>query len=152
MMTHQDTAPRLAPSKDQTEAHPIDLHVGERVRLKRKELGITQPALATQLKVSFQQLQKYERGFNRISASKLYEIAGALDVPIGYFFDGAKGTAAAASPKVPVVPETLTAEEARLLEDFRRLKPEGRKFVTNAVRRLAAQKAVRQWRDAGALT
>jgi transcriptional regulator with XRE-family HTH domain len=68
--------------------NPIDVHVGLQVRLRRKELKISQEKLADALGLTFQQVQKYERGANRISASKLYEIARALHVPIGWFFEG----------------------------------------------------------------
>src|SRR5271170_2236566 len=68
--------------------NPIDVHVGLQVRLRRKELKISQEKLAESLGLTFQQVQKYERGANRISASKLYEIARALRAPVSYFFDG----------------------------------------------------------------
>lgn len=67
---------------------PIDVHVGRRVRQRRKSMNITQQQLALQLGLTFQQVQKYERGANRVSASKLYEIAVALRTTISYFFDG----------------------------------------------------------------
>jgi transcriptional regulator with XRE-family HTH domain len=67
---------------------PIDVHVGLRVRLRRKALGYSQERLAEALDLTFQQVQKYERGANRISASTLYRIAQVLEVPVGYFFDG----------------------------------------------------------------
>ena len=67
---------------------PIDLHVGARIRLRRLLMGISQSDLGLALGVSFQQLQKYERGANRASASTLYRIAEALDVPVSFFFDG----------------------------------------------------------------
>lgn len=66
----------------------VDVHVGARVRVRRKALGLSQEALARTLELTFQQVQKYERGTNRISASKLYEIAKTLQVSISYFFDG----------------------------------------------------------------
>jgi transcriptional regulator with XRE-family HTH domain len=66
----------------------VDVHVGRRVRLRRKEMGITQQCLAVSIGLTFQQIQKYERGANRISASKLYEIAHVVSVPMGYFFLG----------------------------------------------------------------
>lgn len=68
--------------------NPVDLHVGTRVRMRRKILGISQEKLAEELGLTFQQVQKYERGANRVSASKLYEIARALSAPVAYFFDG----------------------------------------------------------------
>lgn len=75
--------------------HEVDVHVGRRVRLQRRALNISQAALADRLGLTFQQVQKYERGSNRISASKLHEIAIALEVPVGYFFIGLPGTNAA---------------------------------------------------------
>jgi transcriptional regulator with XRE-family HTH domain len=66
----------------------IDAHVGERIRLRRTELGLTQEQLAAALDVSYQQVQKYETGANRASAGRIFEIARALGVDVGYFFDG----------------------------------------------------------------
>jgi transcriptional regulator with XRE-family HTH domain len=68
--------------------NPVDIHVGARVRLRRKAMGLSQSALADALELTFQQVQKYERGTNRISASKLFEISRTLRVPLAYFFDG----------------------------------------------------------------
>jgi transcriptional regulator with XRE-family HTH domain len=68
--------------------HPIDLHVGNRVRQRRRLLGMTQQKLADAVRIRFQQIQKYESGANRISASRLWTLAKALDVPVAYFFDG----------------------------------------------------------------
>jgi len=67
---------------------PIDQHVGERIRLLRTERGLTQEQLAAALEVSYQQVQKYETGANRISAGRIYEIARKLGVDVGFFFDG----------------------------------------------------------------
>lgn len=69
-------------------AHPIDLHVGRRVRQRRRLLGMTQQALAEAVNIRFQQIQKYESGANRISASRLWELANALRVPVPYFYEG----------------------------------------------------------------
>lgn len=68
--------------------NPVDLYVGGRVRMRRKLLSISQDQLAEALGLTFQQVQKYERGVNRVSASKLYQIAKALQVPVSFFFDG----------------------------------------------------------------
>ncbi len=67
--------------------HPIDVHVGGRVRLRRTLLGMSQTDLGKALGVTFQQVQKNERGFNRIGASRLYQLSHVLDVPLLYFFD-----------------------------------------------------------------
>jgi transcriptional regulator with XRE-family HTH domain len=69
-------------------AHPIDLHVGNRVRQRRRLLGMTQQRLADSVSIRFQQIQKYESGANRISASRLWTLSQALEVPISYFFEG----------------------------------------------------------------
>ena len=70
---------------------PIDQHVGERIRLRRTERGLTQEQLAEALDVSYQQVQKYETGANRISAGRIYQISRKLDVSVGYFFEGLDG-------------------------------------------------------------
>ncbi|MEH0295436.1 MULTISPECIES: helix-turn-helix domain-containing protein [Agrobacterium] len=69
----------------------IDVEVGARIRLKRKLIGMSQQSLAGKLGVTFQQVQKYEKGANRVGASRLSQIATALDVPMSYFFDGNQG-------------------------------------------------------------
>ena len=85
----------MADTTDQERSpNPVDLHVGARIRMRRKLLGISQERLAEQLHLTFQQVQKYERGANRVSASKLYEIARALEAPVAYFFDGLADTGA----------------------------------------------------------
>jgi transcriptional regulator with XRE-family HTH domain len=69
-------------------ANSIDLHVGKRLRRRRRLLGLTQQQLAESIGIRFQQIQKYECGANRVTASRLYELAVALNVPVGYFFEG----------------------------------------------------------------
>src|SRR5271154_7056246 len=66
--------------------NPIDVHVGNRVRLRRTLLGMSQEKLGEAIGLTFQQVQKYERGANRIGASRLWELSGVLDVPVQYFF------------------------------------------------------------------
>src|SRR3569833_1325283 len=67
--------------------NPIDVHVGTRVRLRRTLLGLSQEKLGEAIGLTFQQVQKYERGANRVGSSRLYDLARVLDVPIAYFFD-----------------------------------------------------------------
>src|SRR5712672_3624455 len=91
----QPRVPRIAkretrvvvPRKD-NEPHPIDVYVGGRMRLRRTQLGLSQGTLASKIGVSFQAVQKYEAGDIRISASRLYDVAQALQVPPAFFFDG----------------------------------------------------------------
>jgi len=66
--------------------HPIDVMVGKRIRMRRIQLGLSQTELGKKLGVTFQQVQKYENGANRVSCSRLYETSTALDVPISFFF------------------------------------------------------------------
>ena len=91
--------------------NPVDLHVGARIRMRRKILGVSQEKLADDLGLTFQQVQKYERGANRVSASKLYEIARSLQAPISYFFDGLADPLAAEA-------EVAGAGEDRFVHDF----------------------------------
>ena len=70
---------------------PIDVHVGAQIRMRRKSLGMSQSALAGRLGITFQQVQKYEKGMNRIGASRLQSIAEILDVPPSFFFEDVKG-------------------------------------------------------------
>jgi transcriptional regulator with XRE-family HTH domain len=68
--------------------HPVDVHVGQRVRQRRWMIGMTQQQLGNKVGIKFQQIQKYETGTNRISASRLWDIAAALEVPVSFFFEG----------------------------------------------------------------
>ncbi len=70
---------------------PVDEHVGRRIRLLRGLRKYSQEKLAKALGITFQQVQKYERGTNRVGASRLYDLAQILDVPVGFFFDGLEG-------------------------------------------------------------
>lgn len=70
--------------------HPADIHVGKRVRLMRKLLGMSQEKLGALLGVTFQQIQKYEHGANRISAGRLYDLSRVMRVPVGFFFENMK--------------------------------------------------------------
>ena len=78
--------------------HPIDVHVGSRVRLRRLMLGKSQEQLGTELGLTFQQVQKYERGANRVGASRLWHLCQVLDVPPEFFFDDMDPVRAAAIP------------------------------------------------------
>ncbi|MGB3456270.1 MAG: helix-turn-helix domain-containing protein [Litorimonas sp.] len=69
-------------------ANPVDVHVGARIRLRRQVMKMSQEKLGDQLGVTFQQVQKYERGTNRVGASRLWRLSQVLDVPVGFFFEG----------------------------------------------------------------
>ena len=78
--------------------NPIDLHVGKRIRRRRKLLGLTQTQLGEMVGRRFSQIQKYEGAINRVTASRLHELAVALNVPVGYFFEGLAETMRASDP------------------------------------------------------
>jgi transcriptional regulator with XRE-family HTH domain len=75
------------PDSGESRPSPIDVHVGSRIRLRRTLMGMSQERLGDSLGLTFQQVQKYERGVNRVGASRLYDLSRVLDVPISFFFD-----------------------------------------------------------------
>ena len=78
--------------------NPIDVHVGSRIRLRRQLLGLSQEKLAEMLGLTFQQVQKYERGMNRVGASRLWDIGKVLEVPVGFFYEDMDEETAMSSP------------------------------------------------------
>ncbi|HZY13214.1 MAG TPA: helix-turn-helix transcriptional regulator [Beijerinckiaceae bacterium] len=105
------------------EPQPIDRHVGARIRHKRMMLGVSQEALGDALGVTFQQVQKYEKGMNRVGASRLQAIANFLEVPVSYFFDGAGGQSQRGSAgKDQVLDLIATREGIRLNRAFAAIK------------------------------
>ena len=108
--------------------NPIDIHVGSRVRLRRMMLGMSQEKLGDALGITFQQIQKYEKGTNRIGASRLQHIATVLSVPVSFFFEDAPGTPDAAAglaesrPPNYVVDFLSSSEGVQLNKAFVRIK------------------------------
>ena len=82
-----------------TNNNAVDVHVGKRIRLRRTLLGMSQEQLGNALNITFQQVQKYERGANRVSSSRLWDISQIIDVPISYFFEDMSDTTLKASPR-----------------------------------------------------
>lgn len=93
-------ARRGVPPGDRRESgpNPVDVHVGSRVRLRRTLLGMSQEKLGEAIGLTFQQVQKYERGANRVGASRLFDLSRVLDVPVGFFFEEMSDDVAASSP------------------------------------------------------
>ncbi|MEM9436272.1 MAG: helix-turn-helix transcriptional regulator [Pseudomonadota bacterium] len=96
--------------------HPVDVHVGKRIRHRRWMVGMTQQQLAETVGIKFQQIQKYETGMNRVSASRLWDIAETLDVPVSFFFAGLEGTddPSGAEPMEPDVQGDILADKEAL--------------------------------------
>jgi transcriptional regulator with XRE-family HTH domain len=92
--------------------HPVDVHVGKRVRHRRWLVGMTQQQLAEKVGIKFQQIQKYETGANRISASRLWDIADALEVPVSFFFEGLDEADKAVDSKTSVPADLMGDKEA----------------------------------------
>ena len=125
----------MARDKDE-DPHPVDRHVGRRVQEKRLDLGLTQTALAKAVGVSFQQVQKYEKGTNRVSASKLFEMADFMKVGIPFFFDGYGGASAGVAEEAPAFdhehrPTKNSVEISRLAP---RLPPRKQKLILDMMR------------------
>jgi len=96
--------------------NPVDVHVGARIRLRRKILKMSQEKLGDRLGVTFQQVQKYERGANRVGASRLWKMAEVLDVPISFFYDGLSDnmTQTAGSPSL----EAAEPDQSPIVYEF----------------------------------
>ena len=101
---------------DERAANAVDRKLGQRVRSRRLEIGMSQERLAELLGVTFQQVQKYEKGVNRIAASRLFDISAALDVPVGRFFENI----------VPRAAPAASQSRARTMQRMSWPRPKGR--------------------------
>ena len=128
--------------------NPIDIHVGSRVRLRRMMLGMSQEKLGEHLGITFQQIQKYEKGTNRIGASRLQAIARVLSVPVAFFFEDAPGVTPVAGDQGFSEPQTTSyvvdflssSEGLSLNKAFIRIKdPKQRRKVVELVRAIAGE-------------
>jgi len=135
--------------------NPVDVHVGARVRLRRTLLGLSQEKLGEAIGLTFQQVQKYERGANRIGASRLWDLSRVLDVPVTYFFEDMEDDIAAMSPRnvtpdvVEATPDTddpLTKRETlELVRAYYRISsPTVRRRIYDLARALAANEDLAQ--------
>ena len=121
---------------------PVDVHVGMRLRQRRTLLGMSQEKLAKAFGVSFQQVQKYERGANRISASRLHLLTKILDVPVSYFFEGLPTSVQERPlPSEPEAPDRMTSRETLELVRayYRILDPGVRKRLVDLARALGRE-------------
>ncbi len=126
------------------QANPIDGQVGSRVRIRRMLIGMSQEKLGDLLGLTFQQVQKYEKGVNRIGAGRLYEISRILDVPIEFFYEGvAGGAGGSAEPEsAPLMEFVSSGEGMQLSLDFMKIKdPKVRKRVLDLVKSLAEEES-----------
>ena len=127
--------------------NPTDKHVGSRVRMRRMMLGMSQEKLGDALSLTFQQVQKYEKGTNRIGASRLQQIAHFLQVPVSFFFEGApdftngNGSGAAEAPSPAYVSDFLaTSDGLALTKAFMRIQdPKLRRRIVDLVSQIAGE-------------
>lgn len=129
--------------------HPVDVHVGRRLRLKRTILGLSQESIGKQIGVTFQQIQKYERGINRMGASRLYDFSKTLGVQVSYFFEGFGDYAqedgsilsAAESPAPNFEHETMNNRETLdVMRAYYRIKnPNVRKRIVELIKAMALE-------------
>ncbi|WP_223479149.1 helix-turn-helix domain-containing protein [Oricola indica] len=127
--------------------NPIDIHVGGRIRLRRTMMGMSQEKLGEQLGITFQQVQKYEKGTNRVGASRLQNIAAILGVPVSFFFEDAPGDSVTSevggmneSSSSYVVNFLSSAEGLQLNRAFVRISdPKVRRRIIDLVKALAAE-------------
>ena len=124
--------------------NPTDTHVGSRVRIRRMTIGKSQSWLADAVGLTFQQIQKYEKGTNRIGSSRLQQFANILEVPISFFFDGAPGTssrrtASAAGSSTAYLSKFVSSEDGlALIKAFMKIKDTKlRRGIANLVERIA---------------
>jgi transcriptional regulator with XRE-family HTH domain len=123
--------------------NPVDRHVGLRIRMRRKELGISQERLAESIGLTFQQVQKYERAANRVSASKLWEMSRALSTNVSYFYEGLAGEAegrGANLPREAMQDFLMTPEGIELAAIFPRItRSRVRRKILDLVRAMAGE-------------
>jgi len=136
MTRDENPAPKPSPRA----ADPIDVHIGRRLRLRRTVLGMRQDELARSVGITFQQLQKYETGENRVSASRLFQLAETLDTTVGWFYGDLQRGENSADSASGELEELLTRRDGRsLLREYGKINdPAMRKRVVEIVRLIAA--------------
>jgi transcriptional regulator with XRE-family HTH domain len=134
-------APHDGDERNARRANAMDIHVGARVRLRRMLMGMSQEKLGEMLGLTFQQVQKYEKGVNRIGAGRLFELGQVLTVPVQFFYDDAPGAAAGGFAENPesYVPDFLNSKEGiELNKAFQRITDaKVRRSVVDLVRSIA---------------
>jgi len=148
VIADDELPPQDTEAPNSKRANSVDAHIGHRVRLRRILLGMSQERLGEMLKVTFQQVQKYERGTNRVSASRLFQLAKVLGVPIDYFYDSLAerveheigGFAEPTDEEAAMMTFLSTREGIELNRAFQRITdPNKRRAVVDLVRSMARE-------------
>lgn len=130
--------------------HPVDIHVGKRLRLRRTILGLSQEAIGKAIGVTFQQVQKYERGVNRMGSSRLFEFSRILSVPVAYFFEDMEKNAASVSGVAEDTPafehEKMSSRETlEMMRAYYRITdPQIRKRMFELIKAVADDKPIEE--------
>ena len=125
--------------------NPVDKHVGSRIRLRRMMLGMSQGTLGSALGLTFQQVQKYEKGANRVGASRLQQLSQTLQVPVAFFFEGAPSTAPSPDSVETASPTDVsgflaTSEGLALSQAFMRIRdPSLRRRIVDLIQGIAGE-------------
>lgn len=121
--------------------HPVDVHVGQKIRHRRWLVGMTQQQLASAVGIKFQQIQKYESGANRVSASRLWDISRAMNVPVSYFFEGLDEGVSDQAESTAEMNVLRDKETAEIIRAYYAVRPATRRRLLDLARALAEDDA-----------
>ena len=132
------TSISVAAKRSRAQANTVDTHVGQRIRDKRNERGMSQTEVANALGVTFQQVQKYERGTNRVGASRLFDLSGILSVPVQYFFEGLNNQPTPIEKEDDNVIHLMKPDTVELVEAYYKVEnPQVRRLILSTIRSIS---------------
>ena len=132
------TSMSLAAKRSRAQANTVDTYVGQRIRDKRNERGMSQTEVANAIGVTFQQVQKYERGTNRVGASRLFDLAHILSVPIQYFFAGLNNQSTPIEKEDDNVIHLMKPDTVELVEAYYKVEnPQVRRQILSTIRSIS---------------
>ena len=132
------TSLSAAAKRGQAQAKTVDTHVGQRIRDKRNERGMSQTEVANALGVTFQQVQKYERGTNRVGASRLFDLSRILSVPVQYFFAGLNNQSTPIEKEGDNVIHRMKPDTVELVEAYSKVEnPQVRRLILSTIRSIS---------------
>ena len=132
------TSMSVAAKRSRAQANTVDTHVGQRIRDKRNERGMSQTEVANALGVTFQQVQKYERGTNRVGASRLFDLSRILSVPVQYFFAGLNNQSTPIEKEDDNVTHLMKPDTVELVEAYYKVEnPQVRRQILSTIRSIS---------------
>ena len=132
------TSMSVAAKRSRAQANTVDTHVGQRIRDKRNERGMSQTEVANALGVTFQQVQKYERGTNRVGASRLFDLSRILSVPVQYFFEGLNNQPTPIEKEDDNVIHLMKPDTVELVEAYYKVEnPQVRRQILSTIRSIS---------------